>query len=238
MQEFYHKWYSQYINREFEMLVFGTGGIPVIFFPPPDARYYSLKDNGVVSSLLELLNNGMIKLYCPDTYDSESWYHSSAAPYDKVNSYKYFENLIIHDIIGFTRYETQYEKAILAGADFGGYHALNFALKHPDMVSGIISINGFFNIKQFIGHYYDDECYFNNPLDYLPGLNDEWYIEKIKKMEIHLISGEFFHGLTENHHISSLLNSKEIKNNFRVVKSVNLWDICKENLSQVLADII
>jgi esterase/lipase superfamily enzyme len=236
MQENYHKWLSQYIGKEFEMLVFGTDGIPVIFFPPADARYYTAKDSGLVSSLSEFIENEKIKLYCPDSYDNESWYNFSAEPRDRVKNYLHFESLIIHDLIGFVKFETQRNKVILAGLEFGGYHALNFALKHPNMVSGVISVEGFFDIKKFIYGYYDDDCYFNNPPDYLPSLDDEWYIDKLKKISIHLAAGISGDVTAENQYISSLLQSKDIKVNFTATKNTDLWKTSREILSSILQE--
>jgi esterase/lipase superfamily enzyme len=238
MHESYHKWYSQYINREFDMLVFGSGGIPVIFFPPAKERYYYAKDSGFTSAASELINNGKIKIYTPDSFDAESWYNYEAEPSDRVKHYKNFESLIIHDIIGFIKYETNADKVILAGEGFGGYHALNFGLKHPDMASGIITLGSFFNIKQFIYGYYDDNCYFNNPPDYLPGLDDEWYLTNINKLKIHLaadINDEFFE---ENRNISFLLSSKGIPNQLIITDIKNISFSWKDLFSSILTSFI
>jgi esterase/lipase superfamily enzyme len=217
MQEFYHKWYSQYINREYDMLVFGSEGIPVIFFAPAKERYYYAKDSGFISAASDLINSGKVKIYCPDSYDSESWFDFEADPSDRVKHYKNFESLIIHDIIGFTKYETNIDKVILSGEEFGGYHALNFGLKHPEMTSGIISLKGFFDIKQFIYGFYDDDCYFNNPPDYLPGLDDEWYLNNINKIKIYLSADLKDKNFEESRSISSLLSSKGIFNQFKII---------------------
>jgi len=47
MNERYIKWYTPWLSREFEMLVFGNGGgLPLILFPTSGARYYENKDFG------------------------------------------------------------------------------------------------------------------------------------------------------------------------------------------------
>ena len=211
MKEEYHKWYSQYLNKEFDMLVFGDSGFPVILFPPNNKRYYDAKDNGLVAAAADLINGNKIKLYCPDSIDSESWYNFNAQPNERVFNHIAYENSILFDVIAFAQHETEEEKVILAGCDFGGYHAANIAFKHPDKVSSLMTMGGFFNIKQFIFGYYDTDCYFNNPPDYLPNLNDLWYLEKINEMKIILGTGEFDGALNENKHLSELLSQKGIK---------------------------
>jgi esterase/lipase superfamily enzyme len=52
MNERYIKWYTPYLSREFEMLVFGNGdGLTLILFPTSGARYYENKDFGLVGSV-------------------------------------------------------------------------------------------------------------------------------------------------------------------------------------------
>jgi esterase/lipase superfamily enzyme len=44
MNERYIKWYTPWLNREFEMLVFGSGGgLPLILFPTSFGHYYQNK---------------------------------------------------------------------------------------------------------------------------------------------------------------------------------------------------
>ena len=51
MREQYHKWYSNRIGREFEMLTFGYAGIPLLLFPTSKGTYYQCKDFGLVDTL-------------------------------------------------------------------------------------------------------------------------------------------------------------------------------------------
>ena len=47
MNERYMKWYTPWLSREFEMLVFGNGGgLPLVLFPTSFGRYYQNKDFG------------------------------------------------------------------------------------------------------------------------------------------------------------------------------------------------
>ena len=109
-----------------------------------------------------------------------------------------YERLILNDVIDFALFETGSKTVGVAGCGFGGYHALNIALKHPEKISCMLSLSGSFDIKKFIYGFYDDTCYFNNPPDYLSNLNDNWYLDKIKKMKIVLGTGEWDICLDEN----------------------------------------
>jgi esterase/lipase superfamily enzyme len=210
VKEDYHKWHTLYLNREFNMLVFGHAGIPVVLFPTAQEKYYTYKDNGLINSVSNFIEEGKIKIYTPDGIDNDSWYNYSIHPADRVKTHIAYENVILHDVVEFAIYESDREKVIVGGCDFGGYHAYNFAFKHPDKVEGIISMGAFFDIKRFIYGYYDDNCYFNNPPDYMPNLEDPWYLDRIKEMKIILGSGEWDNNLDENKRMSDILNWKQI----------------------------
>jgi esterase/lipase superfamily enzyme len=80
LDEQYHKWHSPAIGREFEMLVFGHAGYPVILFPTSKGSYYQNKDQGLIETARWFLENGKVKIYCPDSLDSDSWYNKSIPP--------------------------------------------------------------------------------------------------------------------------------------------------------------
>jgi esterase/lipase superfamily enzyme len=210
LKEEYYKWYTQYLSREFELLVFGHAGYPVIAFPTSQARYYELKDFGLIGSASHLIESGQVKIYCPDGIDSYSWYNYSIHPADRVKTHNGYENVILNDVIEYARQDSGYNKVALAGASFGAYHAANIAFRFPDKVGYLICMGGAYDIKQFIMGYYDDNCYFNNPPDYLPNLNDEWYLGRIRKMGIVLGTGDQDMCLQDNINLSNILNSKGI----------------------------
>ena len=94
----------------------------------------------------------------------------------------------------------------MAGASFGGFHATNFAFRHPDRVSHLFSMSGAYDTKSFLDGYYDDNVYFTSPMDFMPNNNhpDLW------KMQIVLGVGEWDICLKANQDMSNLLNSKHI----------------------------
>lgn len=194
------------------MLVFGHSGYPVILFPTSQGRYFENKDFKLVESASHLINEGRIKIYCPDGIDGESWYNYSIHPSDRVKTHNGYENLILYDVIEAAKYQTGSNKVALAGCSFGAYHAANIAFRHPHKVGYLICMGGAYDIKQFIMGYYDDNCYFNNPPDYLRNLNDHSILEQLRQMGIILGTGEWDMCLDENINLSRMLNEKGINN--------------------------
>jgi esterase/lipase superfamily enzyme len=238
MREEYYKWHSNDLDREFEMLVFGHFGYPIVLFPTLNARYWEAKDFGLIDSASDLIESGKIKIYCPDGIDNLSWSNDSISPEEKVKTQIAYEKAIIDDVIGFVKHETELERIGVAGCNFGAYHALNLALKHPDLVEKLICIGGFFDIKPFLGNYYDDNCYFNNPPDYLPNLTDNWYLDQFKTMKIILGTGEFDQYSEQNKYISGILRSKDVSHWLDVRPNTgNNWEFWQEVFPKYLAQI-
>jgi esterase/lipase superfamily enzyme len=232
LTENFHKWYSQWIGEDFKMLVFGEKGIPLILFPQKFTNYYDYKDFGVVESLGNLIDDGIIKVYCPDSYDSKIWFDFKLTPEERIEKYQKFEQVILHDIVGFANYETEEDKLIFGGFGFGAYYALNTVLKYPDLAKGLITIGGEFDIKQNIHGHFDEQAYYNSPLDYLFGLSDSRYMNQYKKINIILACGASDDSFEQNKYISKLLFEKNVNHLFDVYPfKINTYDDCKLTLN-------
>jgi esterase/lipase superfamily enzyme len=210
MKEEYVHWHTPHLNREFEMLTFGHGGYPVIIFPTSLGRYFQNKDFHLIDSVAHFVDAGRFKIYCPDGIDERSWYNKSIHPADRVRTHLAYENVILHDLVPHACRETGRDRVCVAGASFGGYHAANFAFRHPDKVGYMISLSGSFDIKSFLDGYYDENCYFNNPVDYLPSLTDPVQLAQIRQMGIVLGTGDRDNCRDRNLALSSILHSRGI----------------------------
>jgi esterase/lipase superfamily enzyme len=99
-------------------------------------------------------------------------------------------------------------------------------------------MGGAFDIKQFIMDYYDDNCYFNNPPDYLPQLNDSWYLDQLKWMDIVLGTGDMDMCLEDNKRMSELLYSKGIGHHLEIrANTGHDWNWWKQMFPDYLARI-
>ncbi len=235
MKEDYHKWYSQWIGEDFEMLVFGEEGTPLILFPPAESRYFDYKDFGVIESLSHCIEEGRIKVYCPDSFDTHCWQNYDLDPQQRVENYLAFEKTILQDVLGFANFETEESKYIFSGFQRGGYYALNLAYKYPDLSAGLITIGGEFDIKKYIQGYFDENAYFNSPMDYLFGLTEEGYLSKFKRFQTILAAGSLDNSFEENRYLSKLLFEKNINHLFDAHPyKLNTFEDCKSVLNDNL----
>lgn len=206
LKEEYHKWYSPTLSKDIEMLVFGHSGIPVILFPTTSGRFYECKDFGLIESASWFLDQGMVQIYCPDSVNELSWYNKGIHPADRVKNHIWYDKFVEEELVNAICHEKGIGKVVMAGPSFGGYQAANFAFKHPDKVSHMFSMSGSFDIKSFMDGYYDDNVYFNNPVDYLTGDNNP----NLWNMKIVLGVGEWDICLEANQQLAEVLNQKNI----------------------------
>lgn len=203
MEERFIKYYSRHLDREIHMSVFGHWGYPVIVFPTTLSRFFQAKDLGLVHSVRHFIESGKIKLFCVDSIDQDSWYGKHLHPGMRVSNYIQYDKFLAHELIPSIREECQVEKVGVAGCSFGGYHAANFAFKHPDLVAYLISMSGAFDMSSFMDGHYDDNFYFNNPVDYMK--NEQGW--RYGHMKIILGTSEWDICLNSNLQMSKILNN-------------------------------
>ena len=210
MNREYYKGYSQELHRDMEMLIFGHAGAPLLVFPSSRGRFFEYEDAGMIGALAAKIDRGELQVFCPGSVDGESWYNKGVHPRVRVLRHLDYERYILHELLPYLRWKNQSQSLAVTGASFGGYHAVNFALKHPDVVTHCVSMSGAFDIQQFLDGYYDNDCYFNCPQDFVPNMSDDWFLSRYRQMKIVLGSADWDMCLDQNVKLSAKLNDKAI----------------------------
>lgn len=214
MHRAYRKWWSPSLGRDMELLVFGHGGIPVLVFPSSMGRFYEWEDFGMVEALTPQLAHGHNRLLCLDSVDAESFYNRVAPPAYRLARHAQYERYVIDEVLPFARHLSGQDFIIAAGASFGAYHAANLVFKHPGRFGKLIALSGAYDIRSFLNGHYDDAVYFNNPVDYLPNLQDPHLLAALRRTRLVLTAGEYDPCKDANLRISHLLHQKGIPHTF------------------------
>jgi esterase/lipase superfamily enzyme len=189
MNREYHRWYSPSLNRDMELLIFGHHGARVLVFPSSQGKYYEWEDRGMIGALGDHLERGWLQLYCVDSLDSETWYCDWAHPSGRAYRHTQYDGYLYNEVLPLSQQKNDNPFLITAGASFGGFHAMNFGLKHPEKVGRILSMSGLYDIRRFTGGYSDDNVYFNNPMQYIPNENDYFRLELLRRQDIIMATG-------------------------------------------------
>jgi len=232
IKEDYHKWHSPSLGRDIEMLSFGYAGQPVILFPTSKGAYYQNKDQGMIEAARWFLENGKVKIYCPDSIDADSWYNKSIPPHARAYNQDRYDRMIATELVPWAQHETGYGRMAFAGCSFGGYHAVNTAFRHPELAGYCFSMSGAFDFKQFTDGYYDDTIFFNNPVDYIPGDNNP----NLWKMGIVLGTSEYDICKADNERLDLILQQKNIRHWLDVrPHATHDWPIWREMFPHYLS---
>lgn len=206
----YHKWFSPNLNRDMELKVYGHAGFPMLVFPTSMGRFYQYADQGMIAARQGKYENGELQAFCVDSVDEESWYNKHIPPHDRILRHIQYEQYLLQEVVPFIQGKNAARQFATTGCSFGGYHSAAFGLKHPDLVSHIISFGGAFDIKQFLGGYYDDNAYYNNPIDFVAGSNDDAQLERFRHQKIVMATGETDICLDQNLRFAEVLSRKSV----------------------------
>ena len=115
----------------------------------------------MMGALGEHLERGWLQLYCVDSVDAESWYARWKHPGGRAWRHVEYENYLLHEVLPLMSPKNDNPFLITTGASFGAYHAMNFALRHPDMINRVIAMSGLYDIRSWADGYHDDNIYYN-----------------------------------------------------------------------------
>jgi esterase/lipase superfamily enzyme len=206
MQRDYIKEYSHSLGREMELLHFGHAGKPLLVFPTSMGRFYQWEDFGLVGALSDFIDSGAIQLICLDSIDGESWYAKDRPPGDRVWRHLQYEGYIVNEIL-----PRLPDRPVAVGTSFGALHAVLLAARHPTRIGGYIGLSGAYDTKKFLNGYHDDNVFYTNLVEFLPGLNDEAYLGPMRAQHPKVIAtGADDANVEDSRRVGGLLRAKGI----------------------------
>ena len=219
MNREYHKCRSSRLGREMELLVFGHSGLPVLVFPTSGGRFYEFEDRGMIAAVTGQIDAGQLQFFCVDSVNDESWYNWQAPPRQRIARHMQYEEYLLHEFVPLARQKNRDPRLMALGLSFGGYHAVNIALRHPEIVSGFVSLSGTFDLTGFLDGFYDENCYFNLPTHYLPRLTDPRFLDRFRRNRFVLATGWDDQCVARNQDLDRILAEKGIPH------ELHIWDL-------------
>ena len=215
MNREYHRWYSPSLNRDMELLVFGHAGARVLIFPTSQGRFYEWEDRGIIWSLRHQIDNGWIQVFCVDSVDAESWYCNWAHPGGRAYRHAQYDGHLYNEVLPFSVHKNSNPYLITIGASFGAYHAMNFGLKHPEVVGRILGLSGLYDIRWFTDGFDNEYVYFNNPMQYIPNEHNLDRLVLLRRLDIIIAAGRADRLIQSSRDLSGALWGKGIGNALR-----------------------
>ena len=184
-------WYSPALGKEMPVVAYGHYGFAVLLVPTAAADYLEYERFQLIDALAPLINSGRIRVFSINSINTESWLNNEMEPAHKAIRQNQFNEYVFNEVIPFIRNATSPDTMVFtSGASFGALHAMNLFLKRPDMINGVISMSGVYDLSEYTKGFWDDQVYYNSPYHYIPNLTDQWYLDKIKASNhIHIYTG-------------------------------------------------
>ena len=209
MHREYVAWHSPSLGRTMEILVFGHAGTPILTFPTSCGKFFEWEDFGMVAAARPALEEGRAQLFCLDSVDAESWYNRKAHPETRIARDDDYDRYLVSEVVPFVASRNT-NPLTLAGASFGGYHAIDKGLRHPDVFARLVSLSGAYDMSWFLSGHTSPGTHLKQPISYLPHLTDDWFLTRMRSQEILLSLGEHDFLLDQNRRLSRALSDKSI----------------------------
>ncbi len=214
-------WSSLNLEEEIALTAFGEFGRPLLLFPSDSGGDGEAERLGLVRSVEPFLLAGHLRLYAVESINRRSWGNADIGAAEQARLQALYVKYVEEEVVPFVREDCGDPDVRLtaAGAGFGAFHAANALFRRPDLFEAVVAICGFFDLApHHLRGYSDDNCYYNNPVWYLPGLTGT-YLDLLRDAcSIYLVTGQ---GSRDTHdaslHLSSILSSKGIPH------TIDLW---------------
>ena len=174
MRTEYHHWYSGRTSREMGLVVYGHWGPPMLAFPTSGGDEWEMDRQGMIGALADFIDSGRVKVVTVNANSGDAFYNKGAHPFHRSYMQAQYDAYVRYEVVPFIRRHCQSDDIGIAtmGASLGAYHAANSLFKHPDVFRRCYALSGVYDMKRFMDGLYDDNFYFNNPVDYVSQMDD------------------------------------------------------------------
>lgn len=216
-----HKWYSPSLGHDMELKVYGHYGKPLLVFPCAGGSFHEFEDFKMLDVVAPFINDGKVKVFTVDSVDNQSWLNQGSHMGDRAHRHNQYDSYLTHEVVPFIHGQMGGAWRIATtGCSMGAYHAVNYLLRHPDIVDATIALSGIYSMQTFLGGYIDDNVYHNSPIEFLPGMQDEWFLNNYRRANIMLCVGQ---GAWEDECLRDTRRLKDILDSKGIPSWTDIW---------------
>ena len=191
MKKDVHYWYSPNLRKDMPIAVYGDYGMPLLLFPTAAADFEEYERFQLIDAIAAHIYSGRVKVYSINSINRESWLNDELHPKYKAIRQVQYNNYIANEVVPYIWNSCKGRFGIItAGASLGAFHCANQLFRRPDLFAGCLAMSGAYDIRDYYkGDYYDENVYFNNPVDYVDGMSDPAILGQLAHCDIHLVTG-------------------------------------------------
>jgi esterase/lipase superfamily enzyme len=218
------RWHSARLGAEVQVARWGEVGTPVLIFPTAAGDAEECERFLMIDALAPLMEAERIKVYSVDSLGTQALLDSDLTREQAARTQNLFDEAIYREVVPAIRADCHSEdiEVIVAGASLGAFNALAALCRHPDVFKSAICMSGTYDLSRWTERMTED-WFYCSPLDFLPGLQDEGLLERLRSRFVLLTHGTGrWESPKESWDMADLLGSKGIPN--RVDEWGTEWD--------------
>ena len=190
MQIDYLTHYSQALDKEMHMMIYGHGGMPLLVFPTQDGMCHQMEDFGFIGQISDYIEDGRIQVFVVDTVDTESWSFREGNKLWRAKRQEDYYHYIVDQAVPLMR-EINDSLPVTFGMSLGANHAAVTFLRRPELFRGMLALSGLYDSDYFFDGFMNSTLYDSSPERFLPNLpEDHPYIELYNQKKIIFCVGQ------------------------------------------------
>jgi esterase/lipase superfamily enzyme len=195
-----------------EIAVYGHFGTALLMFPSAAADYLEYERFYMIDAIAPYIEAGKIKVFSINSINSESWLNRTMQPHHKAIRHQSYNYYIFDEVVPFIQMHCRGRVPIITtGVSLGALHGANVFFRRPDLFAGTIAMSGVYDLTEYSDGFFNEDCYFNSPIHYLPNLTDHNTLEHMRHSRIHILSGQgAYEAPDASRALSNILHSKSI----------------------------
>lgn len=214
-------WTSPRLRLEMPIVRYGDRGRPLLLFPTAAADFLENERFWLIAAVEPLIQAGRIQVFSIDSINKHAWMDQALPVPEQARRQALYSAYVEEEVVPHVRVVMGEPGARVgaSGASFGAFHAANVVFRRPDLFDTLIAMSGFYDLApDYLRGHSDDNCYYNNPVWYLPGLAGG-YLDLLRRdTRLVIVTGQgAYEAPRESERLSLILHRKGIPH------TLDLW---------------
>jgi esterase/lipase superfamily enzyme len=228
--------YSQNLGTNIDFVWHGDRGPALVLFPTSGGSHLENEDRGLIRALNPRIDAGDLQAICVASVNAESWARKDLPVAERLRRHDLYDRFLEQEFVPWVRDHSRHPELMLYGASMGGFHAVNFAARHPELVNRAIALSGFFDLKRILGEgEWDELAYYHSPVAYVPNMDPGW-CARLSRVKWIVATGEHDSLVEETRRMAWIFRSKDIPVHEEIWANVfgHDWPFWQEHLPRLV----
>jgi esterase/lipase superfamily enzyme len=188
-------WRSSFLAQEVQVVRWGESGAPVLVFPTAGGDAEEVERHRMITALAPLIESGRLQVFSCDSVPGRCWVSEEYPAGHCSWVQNRFDEFLNQELAPYIRHLAEGrglngQGIVSAGASLGAFFALASVCRHPETFGRAICLSGKYDLEEFLdGESMTLDFYYSSPLHFLPRLDDEGHLARLRGCHVRLVNG-------------------------------------------------